>query len=67
MKSLWEKYAKSNPYANDIKFLDTIAVYERIGGMLEAKESVLGVIKKYQDKEKVKLKEKEEASKEVER
>ncbi len=31
---LWEKYVKSNPYAKDINFLDTIAVYEKIGEML---------------------------------
>lgn len=67
VKSLWEKYAKSNTYAKDIKFLDTIAVYERIGGMLDAKESVLGVIKKYQGEEKVKPNEMKEAPKEVER
>ncbi len=32
--TLWEKYVKSNSYAKDINFLDTIAVYEKIGEML---------------------------------
>ncbi len=30
-KNLWEKYIKSNPYAKDIDFLETINVYEKIG------------------------------------
>ena len=30
-KTLWEKYIKSNPYAKDIDFLETITVYEKIG------------------------------------
>lgn len=30
-KNLWEKYIKSNPYAKDIDFLETITVYEKIG------------------------------------
>ena len=34
-KSLWEKYIKSNPYAKDINFFDTLAVYETIGSILE--------------------------------
>lgn len=34
-KSLWEKYIKSNPYAKDINFFDTLAVYESIGSILE--------------------------------
>lgn len=34
-KSLWEKYIKSNPYAKDINFFDTLAVYESICSMLE--------------------------------
>lgn len=34
-KCLWEKYIKSNPYAKDINFFDTLAVYESIGSILE--------------------------------
>lgn len=30
-KTLWEKYIKSNPYAKDIDFLETITAYEKIG------------------------------------
>ena len=30
-KTLWEKYIKSNPYAKDIDFLETITTYEKIG------------------------------------
>ena len=33
-KTLWEKYIKSNPYAKDINFLETITVYEKIGECL---------------------------------
>ena len=33
-KTLWEKYIKSNPYAKDIDFLETITVYEKIGECL---------------------------------
>lgn len=39
IKTLWERYIRSNPYAKDIKFLDTVAVYEKIGKLLEEKES----------------------------
>ena len=34
-KNLWERYIKSNPYAKDINFFDTLAVYETIGSILE--------------------------------
>lgn len=33
-KTLWGKYIKSNPYAKDINFLETITVYEKIGECL---------------------------------
>ncbi len=34
MQKLWNRYVKSNVYAKEIKFLDTVKVYEEIGNML---------------------------------
>ena len=31
MKNLWNKYIKSNIYAKEIDFLNTVAIYEEIG------------------------------------
>lgn len=38
MQDLWTKYAKSNPYAAEVNFLDTISVYEQIGSVLKEKK-----------------------------
>lgn len=35
IKNIWDRYAKNNPYIKDIKFLDTVEVYEKIGNILD--------------------------------
>lgn len=35
IKNIWDRYAKNNPYTKDIKFLDTVEVYEKIGNILD--------------------------------
>lgn len=35
LKNLWDKYIQNNPYAKEISFDDTIAIYEEIGSILE--------------------------------
>lgn len=35
VKALWDKYVKANPYAKDIEFLETVAIYETIGEILD--------------------------------
>lgn len=35
IKNIWYRYAKNNPYIKDIKFLDTVEVYEKIGNILD--------------------------------
>ena len=37
-KELWKKYTQNNPYAKDVDFLDTIAVYEEIGTVLNVND-----------------------------
>lgn len=37
-KDLWNKYTMNNPYAEDIDFLDTVAVYKKIGNILDIYE-----------------------------
>ena len=34
IKNIWDRYAKNNPYTKDIKFSDTVEVYEKIGNIL---------------------------------
>ena len=38
IKNIWDRYAKNNPYIKDIKFLDTVEVYEKIGNILDLDE-----------------------------
>ena len=38
IKNIWDRYAKNNPYTKDIKFLDTVEVYEKIGNILDLDE-----------------------------
>ena len=35
IKNIWDRYAKNNPYIKDIKFLDTVEVYKKIGNILD--------------------------------
>lgn len=35
IKNIWDRYAKNNLYTKDIKFLDTVEVYEKIGNILD--------------------------------
>ena len=35
IKNIWDRYAKNNPYIKDIKFLDIVEVYEKIGNILD--------------------------------
>ena len=35
IKNIWDKYAKNNRYIKGIKFSDTVAVYEKIGNILD--------------------------------
>lgn len=35
IKNIWDKYAKNNRYIKDIKFSDTVEVYEKIGNILD--------------------------------
>ena len=35
IKNIWDRYAKNNPYTKDIKFLDTVEIYEKIGNILD--------------------------------
>lgn len=35
IKNIWDKYAKNNRYTKDIKFSDTVEVYEKIGNILD--------------------------------
>lgn len=35
IKNIWDRYAKNNPYIKNIKFLDTVEVYEKIGNILD--------------------------------
>ena len=35
IKNIWDRYAKNNPYTKDIKFSDTVEVYEKIGNILD--------------------------------
>ena len=35
IKNIWDRYVKNNPYIKDIKFLDTVEVYEKIGNILD--------------------------------
>jgi hypothetical protein len=35
IKNIWDRYAKNNPYIKDIKFSDTVEVYEKIGNILD--------------------------------
>ena len=37
-KELWKKYTQNNPYVEDIDFLDTISVYEKIGTVLNVND-----------------------------
>ena len=38
IKNIWDKYAKNNRYIKDIKFSDTVEVYEKIGNILDLDE-----------------------------
>ena len=38
IKNIWDRYAKNNPYIKDIKFSDTVEVYEKIGNILDLDE-----------------------------
>ena len=38
IKNIWDRYVKNNPYTKDIKFLDTVEVYEKIGNILDLDE-----------------------------
>lgn len=38
IKNIWDRYAKNNPYTKDIKFSDTVEVYEEIGNILDLDE-----------------------------
>ena len=38
IKNIWDKYAKNNRYIKGIKFSDTVAVYEKIGNILDLDE-----------------------------
>lgn len=38
IKNIWDRYAKNNPYTKDIKFSDTVEVYEKIGNILDLDE-----------------------------
>ena len=38
IKNIWDKYAKNNKYIKDIKFSDTVEVYEKIGNILDLDE-----------------------------
>ena len=35
IKNIWDRYAKNNLYTKDIKFSDTVEVYEKIGNILD--------------------------------
>ena len=35
IKNIWDRYAKNNQYIKDIKFLDTVEVYKKIGNILD--------------------------------
>lgn len=36
IKNIWDRYAKNNLYTKDIKFSDTVEVYEKIGNILDS-------------------------------
>lgn len=38
IKNIWDRYAKNNLYTKDIKFSDTVEVYEKIGNILDLDE-----------------------------
>ena len=38
IKNIWDKYAKNNKYIKDIKFSDTVEVYEKIGNIVDLDE-----------------------------
>ena len=39
-KELWKKYTQNNPYAKDVDLLDTIAIYEEIGSVLNVNDDI---------------------------
>ncbi|WP_459129350.1 nucleotidyl transferase AbiEii/AbiGii toxin family protein [Guggenheimella bovis] len=41
IKSMWKKFVMGNIYAKEIQFLDTIAIYEKVGEIFDCKNTLL--------------------------